>query len=181
MRVVTGLIVSSLLLASACTGTGAEEGGYDCRCSPLTHYSVDPNVRTPGGISVDTSGFEVDLDYLDRQTADLEACLGLSIDRGGFDVKVAPDWYTSACSGNQGFPCDIDPAVCIASGRVPTEECPCACAGTVQPSGHVVLAQNLLAYRHEMIHLVVGTADHADPAFDLCEHDAAPKLKEMMP
>lgn len=147
-----------LLLLIGCDS----DGGYQCYCRSLTDYDVSPSVRTPDGIGVDPSGMDIDLDAIDQDTRDLETCLELSINRSGFNIKVAPDWFVPTEKPNaQVFPCDILPSQC---GNKPM----CYCYGVVQPRHTVVITPNLAAYRHELIHLVTNTG-HDNPQFELCE------------
>lgn len=139
--------------------------GYDCFCRSITDYKVSPSVSTPGGINVDPSAMGIDLELIDRETDKLETCLELSIDRGGFDVKVAPDWYIFTDEGAQVFPCDLPPSYC---GGQPT----CVCAGVVQPPRTIVVTPNLSAYRHELIHLVTGVKSHDNSVFTRCDHSS---------
>jgi hypothetical protein len=94
----------------------------------ITGYEINPNLTTPEGISVDTSGFDVDLEELDRQIDEMEICVqdalaggidlataeaqdcrdsnwnyrtdfsDISVRRGCLIVKIAPDWNVSSCS-----------------------------------------------------------------------------------
>lgn len=140
--------------------------GYDCFCLAITNYDVSPNVQTPDGISVDSSGMDIDLNFMDSETKKTEDCLELSIDREGFNVKVAPDWYVFPDDRRaQVFPCDLPPSYC---GNQPT----CVCAGVVQPPNTIVITPNLKAYRHELIHLVAGAHSHDDPVFARCDHSS---------
>ncbi len=157
IRIILQSVCAVILLCFGCLNTP----GYNCLCASLTNYEVHPTTVTPDGIKVDDSGFVVNLDLLDQETISLEQCLSLSIDRTGFTIKIAPDWFTSPSSGNEGFPCNLRPSECSTA--------PCACAGAVQPPNTVVLPPSLLAYRHEMIHLVTH-ANHGDPQFELCEN-----------
>lgn len=162
-------VFTIVLLCIGCSNKPA----YDCLCANITNYEVSPTIATPDGISVDNSGIAVDLGLLDLETTDLEQCLGLSIDRSSVIVKIAPDWFTSPCSSQQGFPCSIDPSLCFGGQPQPNPDCPCACAGAVQPPNIVVLPPNLVAYRHELIHLVTH-AVHGDPEFAQCESPSQP-------
>lgn len=138
--------------------------GYECYCLAITNYDVSPNAQTPDGISVDSSGMEVDLNFIDSETGKMESCLELSINRGGFNVKVAPDWYVFMDDRSaQVFPCDLPPSYC---GNKPM----CVCAGVVQPPRTIVITPNLKAYRHELIHLVAGAHFHDDAVFARCEN-----------
>ncbi|OGH92642.1 MAG: hypothetical protein A2563_03135 [Candidatus Magasanikbacteria bacterium RIFOXYD1_FULL_40_23] len=158
-------VFAILLLCIGCL----DKPTYNCWCANITNYEVSPTTTTPDGIDVDDSGMAVDLDLLDRETTDLEQCLRLSIDRLAFVVKIAPNWFTSPGSSQQGFPCSIDPSLCFGGQPPPNPDYLCACAGAVQPPNIVVLPPNLLAYRHELIHLITH-AVHGDPKFAQCEN-----------
>ena len=162
------LLIASLVCL-ATTACQADNQGYDCECRALTDYKVSPDETTLDGIRIDSSGNrEIDFDLLDSIVADLESCLGVWIDRSGFEVKVPEDWYLSPCTGAELFPCNLPPSLCEGVGLHPTAECPCACAGAVQPQSTVVVTPNLAALSHELIHLITG-ARHGDDEFLRCE------------
>lgn len=122
-----------------------------------TNYPVTVTRKTPSGVSVDDPKGELSDAVIDEAFASVESCLKrmperwsveqaninrggchrfdvpLAIDRRGLIVKVAPDWYTSKCSGEQLFPCKgIGNAGCLAKGLDVTRECPCNCRHAIQ-------------------------------------------------
>ena len=145
----------------------------------VTSYNIQPVTRTPGGIHVDRSGNNIDLDDLDKKTAQVETCLAKNFPDGRlspevqsashcirptFDpffhrdaayVKIAPDWHVG-CEGEQVFPCNVDPKLCEAKGFVPTKQCPCECRSTIQNDNVVVTTPNLYLYKGELIRLMTG-------------------------
>ncbi len=58
-------------------------------------------------------------------------------------VKLAPDWYTSKCSGEQIFPCNVPLVSCTSKGFIPTAECPCACRAMIQDNTTIIVTPNL--------------------------------------
>jgi len=89
-----------------------------------TNYSIDPTLRTPNGIKVDSSNQIVDLNDIDRRTDEVEACLGkmfpdgvlpadivskstclynhfdTHVHRDCLQVKIPPDWYKGCIDEN---------------------------------------------------------------------------------
>jgi hypothetical protein len=157
---------SRIALFSLLIFVGCEPAeSYNCFCRAITNYDVSADVQTPGGISVDSSGADIDFNAIDSDTDKTEICLGLSINRDGFNIKIAPDWYvfqTDDGRSAQVFSCDLPPSYC---GNRPM----CVCAGVVQPPHTIVITPNLKAYRHELIHIVAGTNSHEDTVFARCE------------
>ncbi|MEA3272143.1 MAG: hypothetical protein U9P90_00570 [Patescibacteria group bacterium] len=87
-----------------------------------------------------------------RREFDLE----FTINRDCLIVKIASDWSVSSCSGQQVFPCDINPAVCEAKGIEVTDECPCMCRSMLQDENTVVTTPNLYLFRGELARMVTG-------------------------
>ncbi|MDD4476965.1 MAG: hypothetical protein PHY40_02290 [Patescibacteria group bacterium] len=147
-----------------CDGEQCDQFG--CRClhdgcywsnySSITDYDVNPDILSPSGILVDTSGFEVDLEELDKQIADLETCLRIPVRRNCLTVKIADDWYQSVCSGQQLFPCNIDSQICYDKDVEPTAECPCACRSMVQNENTIITTPNLYLFRAELARMITG-------------------------
>ena len=101
------IVAALMLLLPAC--------GVPCfpnSASNTTNYSIQPDVATPKGVAVDTSGFYIDLETADAIVDALETCLATAIPRECLTVKIAPDWYISPCSGSEVFPCDIPQTLC---------------------------------------------------------------------
>lgn len=152
----------------------------------ITNYDVIPETLTPNDVLVDTSGFDVDLAEIDRQIDEMEVCVqnalfdgidmptaqaqgcrdsnlnyrtdftDISVRRECLTVKIAPDWYVSACSGQEVFPCDIPPQVCIDKGLEITDECPCRCRSAIQDENVVVTTPNLYLFRGELARMITG-------------------------
>ena len=166
MKILAARQARARLMLSIMIFVGCDSAeGYNCFCRAITNYKVSASVQTSGGISVDSSGIDMDLNVLDSDADKTEICLGLSIDRDGFNVKIAPDWYvfqTDDGRSAQVFPCDLPPSYC-------GNQTPCVCAGVVQPRHTIVVTPNLAAYRHELIHLVTGAKSHEDAVFARCE------------
>lgn len=122
----------------------------------ITNYEVISDTSTPDGISVDSSGFLIDLNEIDRLVTEFENCYG-TVNRECLTVKVAPDWYVSECSGQQLFPCDIDEAICIEQKKVtPTKECPCNCRAMIQDENTIIVTPDLRLLQGELARMVSG-------------------------
>lgn len=121
----------------------------------VTEYDVRANDITPDGIDVDNSGYEVDLNEIDRIVNEFEECYGI-VYKSCLTIKVAPDWYVSPCSGQQLFPCDIDEALCEQKGLTPNEECPCNCRAIIQDENTIIITPDLLLLQGELARMVSG-------------------------
>jgi len=171
VRAATAII--ALLCLSSCG-----QRCYDNSYANITDYNVSPNATTPGGIEVDTSDLPANLIEIDRQTEALEACLKMTVDRDCLTVLIAPDWYISECSGQQLFPCRINPDICRDKMRrdgMAEEEieetllvCPCACRATIQDENVVVATPNLLLYRAELARMLTGINNPWIPGISEC-------------
>jgi hypothetical protein len=111
---------------------------------------------SPQGIRVDSSGEQIDLTELDRQTNMLEDCLGIPVNTDCITVKVAPDWYISPCSGQQLFPCNVDDQLCLDKGVELTEECQCNCRAIIQDENTIIVTPDLYLYRTELARMITG-------------------------
>jgi hypothetical protein len=183
------VVLTMLLLALGCPGPG-----YPQNFQAVTAYPVAMSAAktTPGGVRYiaplkdDTPALRA---QLDAKTAELETCLhqagaGWHVHRDWFVVLVPPDWYVSACSGQQLVPSTPNCRLCIDQKglplpakccglRVPTKECPCVCSmrAVVQPGRPpaVVTAPNLLLYKDELARLVTGVNfPWGDPRISRC-------------
>lgn len=169
------IVLAAVLNCAGCGVVMAMVSQLDCsnayvdpayENSSATSYRVKIDVKTPSGIEVDTSGFDVDILRLDRLVADLEACIDRPIKRCGFRVKIAPDARYQACAGMELFPCRARE---LAEG-CENNACPCGCSGAVQYPSVIVTTPNLASVPHELIHLVLrADQTHSHPAFSKCE------------
>lgn len=116
-----------------------------------TNYPLGTLEKTPGGISVDRSGFAVDFNRVDKLKDDLEKCLDTPIKSCGLRVKIAPDWVER--NHEQYFPCAV-------GFKNPAEN---FCYGINQWGRVVVVTPDLAALKHEWIHFVTHK-NHLDPA-----------------
>lgn len=139
---------------------------YNNHFQNITDYCVEPNVRTPSGIKLDTSGYEVDLERLDTRVNEIESCVLdtmqkysiISDDeqrkwqclRNSFDperdklkrdclvIKVVDPIYS--CSDWQHIPDDPEGArqICLTEGFMPREECPCYWRTAIQDENVII-------------------------------------------
>ncbi len=159
-----------------------------------THYETNIDVTTVSGISIDRSGYQIDLQKLDKLTDELELCLGdvydayyerkdFWIDRSCLNIKIAPDWFTAPCPDTpEVFPCELQPLLCdykeerLERGCAETDYFKldgCYCAGIIQDGNIIIVTPDLAAYKHELLHVLLDANDPIPPPFDQCEHGAS--------
>lgn len=142
------------------------------------HYSVAPDFTTAEGIRVDTSGVDVDLAGIDRQTDAVEACLGqafgrppllpadlvaiahcdgttfpLPLLREDLVVKIASNWVLSCDGSEQLLP---PPAPCDPNKPPPPPGCVCHWRAGIQDNRTIVVTPNLYLYKDPLIRLTTG-------------------------
>lgn len=148
------------LLALSALAVGCEpapceqQWGYWFRDDQYPAYSFEPTAATASGIMVDAGGQNVDLEKLDRYVAEVEACLGVPIDRSSFRVKVAGDWVLS-CEGEEVLPMALPDRYC--KGKAATDECPCRYRAVVQCPNLIVATPNLRLLKDALIRFLTGT------------------------
>lgn len=182
------LLCGALALLVSCASSperhSSAEGGYPGYRGNITAYRVVPDRRTSGGILVDDPSHLLADARIDAMTDAVEACLASAPDswtaaqveaghclgaetrhgavrRDWFDVKVPPDWYTSPCTGEQLFPCDVDEGLCAAQKPElgqwsERDDCPCACRGTVQDNRTIVTTPEAPLFKATLVKLVTG-------------------------
>ena len=131
---------------------------YENDSMTLKHYKIDFSERTPGGILVDTTEQNIGLAKIDTLTDELESCLGISISRECFGVKIPSDWFVSECSGEELLPIPADPTLCIAKGLSESDIARCGCYWRVETQNHniIVTMPNLKLYKAELARIVTG-------------------------
>ena len=154
---------------------------YYSQSRSITEYDFDPCTVTEGGTEIDTSGFPIDIQEVDRKTDELELCLkealndeDFTIDKTRLNVKIAPDSFVAPCTDPvEIFPCGLP--VCERNperGCSITEEFTehgCYCAGVVQNGYILVVTPNLAAYKHEALHVILQIHDPFPAEFSACE------------
>jgi hypothetical protein len=137
---------------------GCEDPCYTNMFKNITNYSVNPNTSTPSGIDVDSNGYWVDVEAIDRKVKEVEECLGTEISRSCLTVVIAPDWYISSCTGVALFPCDMPQSSCDEKNlpQVQTEDCPCACRSILQNFDAIITTPYLENFKGELARLVTG-------------------------
>ncbi len=165
--------LTGILLLTGCLGVdypGSREPNY-------TNYKLTATYETALGVAVDDPNHQLDPVLLDQTITNVQNCLQQFVDepltteerrrdtcgfeevafiKPGFRVKVPSDWYVSVCSGAQLFPCDVPDASCLAKGRTPTEECPCACRAIIQDGNSIITAPNLELFPAQLTMLLTG-------------------------
>jgi len=162
---------------------------YDVQDANVTQYSVNPTAVTPQGLRVDTSGFHLDLQEVDRHAQAVRACLQrlypdhrlpqallgpASCLRDTWEplkaclvVKVPPDW-SMGCRGEQVFPCSVDPQLCRDKGLDVTPQCPCSCRDAVQDDGVVVTTPDFHLFDQSLIRLLTSCNQIWVPGLQEC-------------
>jgi len=129
---------------------------YDNLYKNVTNYSYNIETYTPDGIPVVTNNYKINLYKIDAMINQVELCLEMYLKRDCFSVVIPHDVYISPCSGQQLFPCDIDPIHCEEKGIIPTEQCPCNCRATIQDENIIITTPNLLLFKAELIRMMTG-------------------------
>jgi hypothetical protein len=144
-----------------------------------TNYNVQVTSRTTAGVSIDDPKGELDQRKIDNIIITVLECVrnaklvpanlcygepAIEV-RSCLVIKVAPDWHTSACTGEQGFG-DAPVASCEAKGQTPTKECPCSFRAITQDNGTVITTPNLKLLPAQLTSLFSGCDDpwHGDLA-----------------
>ncbi len=94
-------------------------------------------------------------------TLELRSCL---------QVRLAPDWYVSKCSGEQLFPCSVPYASCAQKGLTPNKECPCACRAMIQDDTMIIVTPNLKLYPAYLTTLLTGCNNPWTPSLAKCSN-----------
>ena len=144
-------------------------------------YKVNISDTTDGGIQVDTSNQDIDLDKIDRLTIEVEACLeeefgnppliprdvmlagdcisdsfALPFHRECFDVKVPNDWVISCDGTQQLLPALAPQQGCLDKGFEADQNCPCRWRGGLQNSNTVVTTPSMIIYKDPLIRFGTG-------------------------
>ncbi len=124
-----------------------------------TEYKFRPDLVTPLGAHVDTSGFAVDVAKIDADIVALGACLHMTIHACAVRILIAPDMERTD-DNRQWFQCH--------PGGVPDR-----CAGTNQWPAIVVTTPDLASLPHELEHDVTHKR-HLPPPNDDTSQWCAP-------
>jgi len=167
---------------------------YNIYFANVTEYPVIPDTYTAKMVQVDTSGLEVNLADIDRRVDEVEQCLTKrfpdgqlsnriivdahcrapsflpAVNRSELTIKIAPDWR-NGCSGQQVFPCGVDPKYCIAKDITPTAECPCACRSAIQDDTTIVVTPNLYLLKGDLLRIITGCNFPWVPGLQECFSD----------
>jgi hypothetical protein len=163
----TGLILTSAALQGC--GCNEEKWGYDC--DAFSHYQVTNEHTTPGGVHF--QGPTTSDEQVDSYVNAVDTCLVRNIDRDGFVVLVAPDWYPepAACVSPAWGPQELLPVPapesgCTAKGYAASANCPCEWRGGLRcpgsdSDGRTVLVEtgNLLMLKDNLIRWTLNTTD----------------------
>lgn len=175
------VIVLALLLVAGC-----DPGYAASRLKNVTHYTVNPDRVTPGGVEYQGG---LDPARLDALTAEVARCLAgvqeptteqrvslqclplpirRDVDMRSFSVMLAPDWHPSCYDHEQVFACEVDPKLCEEKGLPDDPACPCSCRSATQDDRVIVVTPNLKLYGAELTRLVSGCNNVWFPPLNAC-------------
>jgi len=167
------------LLAAGQTSCGEAKDCPYIYGQSITALKFKTDYTTPNGVSVDNSGFDVDLQAVDCVIDAADECLrdigvlNRSVDRTCLQVLVAPDSHENPCvAGHQVFSCDLSYYPECRPGV--ERECPCACAGVVQDGDIMVTTPDLAALAHEYTHVATGLFDPFSKEVSYCADGVRP-------
>jgi len=144
-----GCVCLSLLAPFDCSNAYV---GQPWDHNEMVRLTFRGNVKTPLGVTVDTSGHPVDLKAIDEVLEETAACLGVSLRPCGLRVKIAPDFLDF--DGRLAFPCGQDGTF--------------VCEGAIMyPATMVVTPSFRKSLRHEAIHILGQQPGHGE-AFQRC-------------
>ena len=138
---------------------------YDNLYMNVTNYNYEPNFWTPTRHIPIYTQTEIDLDEIEFLIDMTEDCLGINLNTTCFTIYVPDDWYTSTCSGQQLFPCDIVKAnngynICEQDKHlIVTEECPCNCRATIQDENTIITTPNLMLFGMSLVRMMSGVTN----------------------
>jgi hypothetical protein len=112
--------------------------------------------------------------WLSDEEAKAAECYGRSAAslelRACMRVAVAPDWYTSTCTGEQVFNCSIGNARCLEKGITPTAECPCSCRAQIQDTTTIWITPNRKLLSAYAVTLLTGCLSPWTPTLVKCSN-----------
>ena len=153
------LLLCGLVLA-ACAPPREAKWGY--ANGAFDRYTVTSIQKTPKGIAFDPSGLPINPLLIDRLVDEVEACLGMSVDRSVFTVKVAADWVPSCGGPSWPAPQELlpvetqDPSGCLAKGLTPTPQCPCRWRAGVKFPNIIVTTPAFYLFKDALLRWLTG-------------------------
>lgn len=172
-----GSAVASLALAACAPAPCEQRYGYYL-VGDYPDYSFERTLVTPSGIEVSIqSEYYQGLEagalgwLLERQVAEVEACLERRIDRSAFRVVVPNDWHMSCDGTQQVLPFQAPDRTC--KGEDATATCACHYRAIVQcdcgGKPALVTTPNLALFKDVLVRLVTGSANPwVDPTLEPC-------------
>lgn len=71
-------------------------------------------------------------------------------------IIVPPDWYTSQCTEEEVFPCEVPVQSCVNKGQDPNSPCPCACRAITQGLNSIITAPNMELLPAQLTQIMTG-------------------------
>ena len=180
-----------LFLLAILSIAGCKPDCYYNAFDDIRPYEFSPDVVTPSGIEVDTSGFPVDLQEIDNQFARAEECLGQLVDRNYTPVSSADCWgpirklplkrhclalkivkpKLSQCSEWHFLDRLAPQGLCDNKGLEPNPDCPCRWRWATQRDVIIVSPPGHLGkpYLYDVVRIHSGCNNYwADPELSYC-------------
>ena len=143
-------------LCSGCVPAPCEQKwGYYLEESP--RYEIDELKTTPGGVRYDDDRQDILPDSIDKATDEVENCLGQSVDRNSFFLKIPNNWTYSCDGTDEVLPFESVDKSC--KGKNATEACPCRYRALVQCPNVIIATPNLLLYKDALIRFLTNTTN----------------------
>jgi hypothetical protein len=160
------LFVATAIVGCAPPPCGARYGFVVPGTAPT--FAVSPSSVTPGGIRFDPTGQAIAGETIDRLTSEVSECLGMSIDRASFRVKVPRNWALSCDKTQQVLPVLAPNEGCDAKGLT-DRSCPCRWRAFIQCPNVIIATPSLYLYKDALIRLVTGNPNPwGDPRLAKC-------------
>lgn len=147
---------SSTLCTAGCVAERCHEYKWGYAENGFDSYDVATTQLTPKGTPFDPSGMKISGQLIDRLTDEVETCLGQTIERSAFVVKVANDWTLNCDKTEQVLPILAGSAGCLAKGLTPTSECQCRWRAGIKCPNSIIVTPNFFLYKDALIRYVTG-------------------------
>jgi hypothetical protein len=156
-----------LTLIVGCTPVTTERWGYNIQTPPYDITTM-PQV-TPLGVRFDSSGQVISGELIDRLVSEVEQCVGKSIDRDSFIVKIPNNWILN-CDGSQQelSQSRASEAGCLAKGLKYDPKCPCMWRARIQWPNVIVTTPSMYLMKDALTRFVTGSSNPWQGALAKC-------------
>lgn len=176
------------------------------RFADQTNYNITPDITTPDGMDLDTSGLPIDPDLIDRVTREVEDCLiknfgdppvippevrqatfcpyntfDLPIDRECLTVKIPNDCFLSNDGTQELLPAVAPDYVCEDKGIILEEGQKCHWRAGIQDYWTIVSCPSLYLYKDPLVRLTTGCVNPwAHPLLSECARPSTEALSGLV-